>query len=46
MNLNITSGDKTLSITAVYRMTANGTGAGLKMALLGIIMQDGIILFL
>ena len=40
MNLNITSEDKTLSITAVYRMTANGTGAGLKIALFGIIMQE------
>ena len=45
INLNITSGDKTLSRTIVYRMTAYSTGVGLKMALLGIIMQDGIILF-
>ena len=27
MNLNITSGDKTLSITVVYRITAYSTGA-------------------
>ena len=35
MNLNITSGDKTLSITVVYRMTAIGTGVGLKNAIIG-----------
>ena len=38
MNLNITSGDKTLSITAVYRMTAydtTSTGIGLKNAIIG-----------
>ena len=31
MNLNITSGDKTLSITAVYRITAYSSGNGLKL---------------
>ena len=35
MNLNITSGDKTLSITVVYRMTAYCTGVGLKNAIIG-----------
>ena len=38
MNLNITSGDKTLSITVVYRMTAydtTSTGIGLKNAIIG-----------
>ena len=35
MNLNITSGDKTLSITVVYRMTAYSTGVGLKNAIIG-----------
>ena len=35
MDLNMTSGDKTLSITVVYRMTAYGTGAGLKNAIIG-----------
>ena len=35
MNLNITSGDKTLSRTAVYRMTGYGTGIGLKNAIIG-----------
>ena len=35
MNLNITSGDKTLSITVVYRMTAYSTGAGLQNAIIG-----------
>ena len=35
MDLNITSGDKTLSITVVYRMTAYGTGVGLKNAIIG-----------
>ena len=48
MNLNITSGDKTLSITVVYRLTAydtTSTGIGLKMLLLEMIIQDGIILF-
>ena len=46
MNLNISSEDKTLSITVVYRMTAYGTCIGLKMLLLEVIIQDGIILFL
>ena len=35
MDLNITSGDKTLSITAVYRMTTYSTGVGLKNAIIG-----------
>ena len=35
MNLNITSGDKTLPITVVYRMTAYSTGFGLKNGLIG-----------
>ena len=35
MNLYITSGDKTLSITVVYRMTAYGTSAGFKNAIIG-----------
>ena len=35
MNLNITSGDKTLSITVVYRMTAYSTGVGLKNSIIG-----------
>ena len=37
MDLNITSGDKTLSITVVYRLTSygNSTGAGLKYAIIG-----------
>ena len=38
MNLNITSGDKTLSITVVYRMTAYDTTStciGLKNAIIG-----------
>ena len=35
MNLNITSGDKTLSITVVYRMTAYSTDVGLKNAING-----------
>ena len=35
MNLNITSGDKTLSITAVYRMNTYGTRVGLKNAIIG-----------
>ena len=35
MDLNITSGDKTLSITAVYRLTSYGTGVGLKNAIIG-----------
>ena len=35
MNLNITSGDKTLSIIVVYRMTGYGTGVGLKNAIIG-----------
>ena len=35
MNLNITSGDKTLSITVVYRITAYSTGNGLKNGLIG-----------
>ena len=38
MNLNITSGDKTLSIAVVYRMTAydtTSTGIGLKNGLIG-----------
>ena len=38
MNLNITSGDKTLSITVVYRLTAydtTSTGIGLKNGLIG-----------
>ena len=30
MDLNITSGDKTLSITVVYRLTSYGTGVGLR----------------
>ena len=34
MNLNITSGDNTLSITVVYRMTAYSTGVGLKNAII------------
>ena len=35
MNLNITSGGKTLSITAVYRMTAYSTVIGLNNAIIG-----------
>ena len=35
MNVNITSGDKTLSTTVVYRVTAYSTGAGLKNAIIG-----------
>ena len=35
MNFNITSRDKTLSITVVYRMTAYSTGVGLKNAIIG-----------
>ena len=35
MNLNITSRDKTLSITVVYRMTAYSTGVGLKNVIIG-----------
>ena len=35
MDLNITSGDKTLSITVVYRMTAYSTGVGLKNSIIG-----------
>ena len=35
MNLNITNGDKTLSITVVYRMTAYSTGVGLKNVIIG-----------
>ena len=37
MDLNITSGDKTLSITVVYRLTSygNSTGTGLKNAIIG-----------
>ena len=35
MNLNITSGDKTLSITIVYRMTAYSAGVGIKNGLIG-----------
>ena len=38
MNLKITSGDKTLSITVVYSMTAydtTSTGIGLKNAIIG-----------
>ena len=46
MNLNISSRDKTLSITVVYRMTAYGTGIGLKMLSLEVIILDGIVLFL
>ena len=35
MDLNITSVDKTLSITVVYRLTTYGTGVGLKNAIIG-----------
>ena len=35
MNLNITSGDKTLSITVVYRITAYSAGVGLKNGFIG-----------
>ena len=35
MNLNIRSGDKTLSLTVVYRMTAYSTGVGFKNAIIG-----------
>ena len=37
MDLNITSGDKTLSITVVYRLTSygNSTGVGLRNAIIG-----------
>ena len=35
MNLNITSRDKTLSITVAYRMTAYGTGLRLKNVIIG-----------
>ena len=35
MNLNITSGDKTLSITVVYRLTSYGAGVGLKNYIIG-----------
>ena len=35
MNLNITSGDKALSITVAYRMTAYSTVVGLKNAIIG-----------
>ena len=35
INLNITSGDKALSITVVDRMTADSTGVGLKNAIIG-----------
>ena len=35
MDLNITSGDKTLSITVVYRLTSYGTGVGCVNAIIG-----------
>ena len=35
MDLNITSGDETLSITVLYRMNTYGTGTGLKNAIIG-----------
>ena len=35
IDLNITSGDKTLSITVVYRITAYGAGIGIKNGLIG-----------
>ena len=35
INLNVTSGDKALSITVVYRMTAYSAGAGIKNGLIG-----------
>ena len=35
MDLNITSGDKTLSITVVYRLMSYGAGIGLKIAIIG-----------
>ena len=35
MNLNISSGDKTLSITVVYRLTSYGTGVGFKNGIIG-----------
>ena len=34
MDLNITSGDKTLSITLVYRLTSYGAGVGLKNSII------------
>ena len=35
MDLKITSGDKTLSITVVYRLTSHGTGVGCVNAIVG-----------
>ena len=35
LDLNITSRDKTLSITVVYRLTSYGAGVGLKNSIIG-----------